>query len=408
MDESVKEIVELTAKNVANDLLTALGSATISIVNLDNSIYLGQPNQEADPMCKRIRIHVTLPNGEETWLRGSSISEAFTNGLERCMRLAQKDSKTKTLEEFVNDVYLKSFVDGLAPTTLEQYTLSLNRYILPYLGSKRLDEITVMDIQNLYNTLANKDLSGLRSSLNKKSIERVSGLLGRIFHIAIDMGLIDESPIKKTLLRNNGKQASHHKAIEREDMDKIKRGIPSLDNERERLYMGLLAYAGMRPEEILGMKWECVHLDEGYCDMIRTVTFPDKSAPCVRDCGKTESSIRSVVLPQAAIAVLKEAPCKEGYVVHGDTKDKPVSYSTYQRTYRGAFKNLGVNGKCCSYDFRTTYGTELCEAGLTTKQVADMMGHANTRMVETVYAKARHSGVMKNKNLLDRMNEMYN
>ena len=35
------------------------------------------------------------------------------------------------------------------------------------------------------------------------------------------------------------------------------------------------------------------------------------------------------------------------------------------------------------------------EMGKISAEVADMMGHADTRMVERVYARTRHEGVMK-------------
>ena len=64
-------------------------------------------------------------------------------------------------------------------------------------------------------------------------------------------------------------------------------------------------------------------------------------------------------------------------------------------------------GKFSSYDFHTTYATELCEAGLTTKQVGDLMGHADTRMVETVYARSREASVMQHLDFLNKLNSVY-
>ena len=190
-------------------------------------------------------------------------------------------------------------------------------------------------------------------------------------------------------------------------MDKVKRGIPALEDERQRVYMALLAYAGMRSEEILGLGWQSVFLEEGFCKMVRTVTYPNKSECVVRNCGKTELSVRTVALPDPVISVLQQAKRGTGYVLHGNSEDKPLCYSTYQCTYQAAFKAPGIAGKCCNYDFRSTYGTELCEAGLTTKQVADRMGHSTTRMVETVYARTRHASVMRQRERLNLLNQAY-
>ena len=82
-----------------------------------------------------------------------------------------------------------------------------------------------------------------------------------------------------------------------------------------------------------------------------------------------------------------------------------MSYSTQKRTFHQAIECLGFKGVCTSYDFRTTYATELCEAGLTSKQVADKMGHKDTRMVDRMYARTRHESVMVNAEVLDKLNE---
>ena len=48
-----------------------------------------------------------------------------------------------------------------------------------------------------------------------------------------------------------------------------------------------------------------------------------------------------------------------------------------------------------------------CESGISAKQVADLLGHADTRMVETVYARRRHSGVMKHSDLINQLNSSF-
>ena len=50
------------------------------------------------------------------------------------------------------------------------------------------------------------------------------------------------------------------------------------------------------------------------------------------------------------------------------------------------------------------YIEELKESGLSSAIVADLMGHADTRMVETVYARTRHEGVMKQLEAVEAIN----
>lgn len=87
---------------------------------------------------------------------------------------------------------------------------------------------------------------GRKKNLNAKSIERIAGLAGRIFKVAVEMKIIEESPFKHSLLRIHAEQAGHHKAIADAQIAHVRCAIPGLKNPDERLYMGLLAYTGMR------------------------------------------------------------------------------------------------------------------------------------------------------------------
>ena len=61
----------------------------------------------------------------------------------------------------------------------------------------------------------------------------------------------------------------------------------------------------------------------------------------------------------------------------------------------GALKTL-ESEEYADYGFRSAFGAQLKEIGLTPVQVADVTGDADTRMAGTVYAPARHEGIMKN------------
>ena len=69
-------------------------------------------------------------------------------------------------------------------------------------------------------------------------------------------------------------------------------------------------------------------------------------------------------------------------------------------------KNLGIQGYT-NHDFRTTFATQLCEIGVSSKKCAGLMGYADTRMVKTRYANERHEGTMQRLNDLEVINSKY-
>lgn len=174
------------------------------------------------------------------------------------------------------------------------------------------------------------------------------------------MKLIDDTPFKSTLLRVRSHRGGHHKALPDAEVSRIKREIPALQDTRQRLYMALLVYTGMRREEVLGLGWENIHLDENYGEVKRVVVFPNNAKAVVKDSPKTETSERTFIIPAALKQILLPHQKAGGYVIHGEGEYSPVSYSTFQRTYYGAFKKLGIYGKYSNHDWRSKATNLLC------------------------------------------------
>ena len=340
-------------------------------------------------------------------MRGTNKKDTDAKFCEFLIEFNENRHDTPTLKDFVENTYRKTFLPKLAPTTQNTYSFFLDRYLLPYLGEKEMGKITVEEIQQMFDWLAKPDPESGRKALVHKTIERVSGIGRRIFRIAREMKVVEDTPFKMALLTIEGEESGHHTALPDIIVDRVKNAIPAIENEQQRLYMGLLAYTGMRREEIAGMRWENIHIEKGYGEVRRVVVYPDGKKAILREKTKTKCSTRDFILPDALIEIL--TPCKKesGFVIHGRDEEEPAPFSTIRRVYRGAFKALGLLGVYDNHDWRATFGTQLKEAGLSSAQVADLLGHADTRMVETTYALTRHAGIMKQKQVLNSLNQRY-
>ena len=349
----------------------------------------------------------TDENGEMQTIRLRGKNKRETDArFQEFLCQAKPPREYPTLREFVDNTYRKSFIDGLEAMTKSNYERYLKSYILPFMGDMKMNEITLRTIQDFYDWLANGKSNGFRCDIVEKTIDRVGGLLKRMLTVAVEMKIIDDSPFKTKLLRNNGKPSGHHKALPDSEVDRVKKSLTSLEDERQRLYMGFLVYTGLRREEVLGLEWENINLEDRYGVVQRVIVFPDNKVPVIKEYPKTEYSSRTFIIPQPLMDLLLPIIDKTGFIIHGRDAKSPVSFSTFQRTYRSAFKALGIQ-EYNNHDWRTTFGTQLKESGMTSAQVADMMGHADTRMVETVYARARHEGIMKYKDTVDKLNTGY-
>ena len=309
------------------------------------------------------------------------------------------EKKVPTVRAFIKKIYTPVFIDRLAPTTRENYRQMIELNIVHFMGDRKLNEVNVATVQQFYDWMAKAQQHGRQKNLNEKSIARVGGLAGRIFRVAKDVGLIEETPFKNTLISIRAEKAGHHTPFTDEEVEWIKKGIPHLENRDEKIFMAFLVYTGMRPEEIRGIRWEDIHLDRSYGEVKCAVTYPTNNHPHIGK-PKTEHSERIILLTSTMQEILRPYERAEGFVCGGE---EPWCYSRARRTYRNAFRHLGITGHC-PYDFRTTFATQLKESGMNSCAIADLMGHADTRMVETVYARTRKEGVMKHLAALEARN----
>lgn len=393
---------------VASAVSTALASLNLDNFKSSNADCsdLVAPEGEKNMASKIRKTYFYTQDGEEKNIRlcGASEQELDKKFQEFLVTLSKTpvcESDAVTLAEFIKNDYEPVFLPGLKPTTRNNYQNYINRYIIPFLGGYRMNEINVKHVQMFMNQMAEGKKYGLEQNLCEKTITRVCGLCSRIFRIAVEMKAVDDIPFKSALLVNNGKESGHHQALPDEELLRIKTAIPALPKPVQRLYMGLLVYTGMRREEILGLRWEDINLEQRYATVARAVTYPDNNQPHI-DTPKSKTSYRTVLLAQPLCNILKDNRQSRGFIFGNEA---PLCYVTYQRLRRGCFKELNIVGYN-NHDFRATFGTQLKENGLTSAQVADLMGHADTRMVETVYARTRHDGVMKSMGTIDLLNNL--
>lgn len=312
-----------------------------------------------------------------------------------------------TLRQFIDRVYRPRFMATLEPTTADSYEQFIKLNILPFMGDMPMNEVDVSIVQEFMQWMATAKHRGRKKNLNKATINRVCGLLNRMYKIAQAMKLVEDNPVKLQLLRNPGEEAGHHTAASDADVDMVKQRIPSLENEQQRLFAALLVYTGMRKEEVLGLKWSNIHLQERYGEVVQAVTYAGSKKETHIKQPKTAASERVFVIPTALADILKGCQQHDGYIIHGRSLDTPACYSTQKRLYEAAFEELGIKGKYSSHDWRSTFGTQLRESGMSSGNVASLLGHADTRMVETVYARTRRDSVLKQREAIETLNKNY-
>lgn len=265
----------------------------------------------------------------------------------------------------------------------------------------------------------------VRASKKSESVyHSVQTLYKSIFKAAVESHIISESPCAN-LSAKGGKKAQDKDALTDEQaamlLDAVK-GLPPY------VFIMIGLYAGLRREEILGLKWDCVHLDgKAPYLSVRRAWHTEHNRPIILTDLKTNAAKRDVPLPPQLAECLKEAKknSKSDYVVANSDGD-PLSYSQFKRLWQYVTTRSTqeryyiryVNGqkvrhkvkpvlgekaahnshvvysmdfKVTPHQLRHTYITNLIYASVDPKTVQYLAGHENIKITMDIYAKVKYN-----------------
>lgn len=138
-------------------------------------------------------------------------------------------------------------------------------------------------------------------------------------------------------------------------------------------YLSIMLYAGLRREELLGLRWEDVDFNTGFLHIKRAVTYPS-SKPMIGP-PKTKSSERMVAMPDELIDVLRPHRQFIGYLISNEN-DEPLS-DYKSKKLRKASRTYSGLPKLDARELRHSYASMLHAAGVERNLIGTSMGHTN-------------------------------
>ncbi len=152
-------------------------------------------------------------------------------------------------------------------------------------------------------------------------------------------------------------------------------------------YFQFAFYTGMSPEEIIALQWGDYDNNTQQMHVQRVRTFKGSE----REGSKTHTT-RDVDLVAPAIEALKAMRAvtfmKSDYIFENPATNRPWHDERLQRDswWKPTLKRLGIRARR-AYATRHTYATGALMAGVNPAYIAAQLGHANTQMLFTKYAK---------------------
>jgi len=201
------------------------------------------------------------------------------------------------------DLYMRDHVElSCKPSTREWYG-ECGKRILAVFGYMKASVIKPTQISNFFANLRDKDIeiAGLPGGLADESIRHHYRALRAVFNFGVKYKILKENPISCiTMPKAKKKQI---RPLYDTELPKV---LNALANEplKWQALCSLALTTGMRREELLGLKWSDIDMDNCELSIRRAIQQTEKEGLLIDDT-KTESSKRKIAVPEKIISILE-------------------------------------------------------------------------------------------------------
>jgi integrase len=306
--------------------------------------------------------------------RDAELFEADITRRKRLGQLAQIDAGRQTVSEFAREWWRIHAEPNLATRTRETYAVVFDKHILPRVGGLALRDVTPAVVAELG---ADMQAAGVGPAATRKALMVLQG----IFSCAVSWGHVQSNPVvgvrKPSAKRQRAVTPPSPAVVERMRSELLAAG-----QLRDATLVSVLAYAGLRPQEALGLPWSNVRgrtllIDRAQSDggLKDTKTGGTRSvrllAPLVADLAAWRLASGPL------IAEAQVFPTRDG----GLWRDHDWA-NWRRRVFDPLAANVGVSGMR-PYDLRHAFCSLLISEGMSVVEVARQAGHAPTMTLAT-------------------------
>lgn len=287
--------------------------------------------------------------------KAKSLSATVASGMD-----PRQEKKEKIIEEKQSMLFCEFFEVFKTKYVIVEYkdkgrnNLSLAKlHILPHFGQKRLEEISAKDIRQFLDSLTH-----ITTTAN-----RCFALLSMAFAKAEDWEYLPPRTNPCTGVRKH-KENKKQRFLSHTELKKLEESLLQQKNQQKASYCTvnailLILYTGCRKREILDLKWENVHLKDGY------IHLPDTKA------GETARPLN-----QKALELLSSMTPQEGnpYVFYGKLPGKPLAEI---KTAWGKVLKRAEIKEFRIHDLRHSFASLYLSQGVDLYTVSKLLGHKN-------------------------------
>ena len=286
---------------------------------------------------------------------------------------ASAPSPSTSWGEFVNQTYLPFYSRKWKLSTKMTNEDRLRVHLIPLYEQRTLGSFSRDELQDLLDAKA-------QAGLSYSVVAHLRWDLRQVFRMAVQEGHLLRNPAELLFIPRDAKRPEHTVMTLKE----VQICFAALE-PRERLVAKLAILAGLRPGEIMGLKWG--HLSETHAD-IRQRVYRGKI-----DTPKTDRSLRKAALANGVLEDIREwktlsrATGDDAWVFASETGKTPLSRDNLWRRHIGPQLETAGLGFVDFHVMRRTHSTLMNEIHDDPKLVADQLGHT-VDVNQNVYTRA--------------------
>ena len=276
----------------------------------------------------------------------------------------------------------------LEPMTVKGYEEHVDLHIVPFIGARKLSEITVPAVNAFADQLREKGRSA-------EMIKRVVRSLGSIFKEARRRGLANTSPTSGIELDLPDREDPRPVIPSKAELQ----AIISAAAGRWRPVILVAIFCGLRASELRGLRWADVDFEAKQLNLTQRADASHRIGKL-----KSRAAYRSIPCPPIVINTLREwkLVCPKRDTGKKDTAGKPVEVlelafpnglgkveshsNVLERGLEPILKAAGIDkGKYGMHSLRHACASLWIENGHNPKQIQRLMGHSSIKVTFDVY-----------------------
>lgn len=281
-----------------------------------------------------------------------------------------------TLSAFY-ELYCRDMEKKLRNTTKVNKANMIETKILPYLGEKKLAEITPLDILNWQNAIQDERTS---NSLHYRDsyLRSISNQLSAMLNHAVRYCNLPSNPMSK-VERMGSKRTEEMKFWTKDEDKAFSREI--MDKDASFLLFELLYWLGVRSGEALALMPQDFDFKRNRVSI--TKTYVRLNGKDVFNPPKSRKSERTIVMPQFLADEVQDYLIAHPFIKPDDMLTNATKNYLTHEMERGC-KAAGVK-RIRIHDLRHRHASLLIEMGFSALAIADRLGHEITE-VTMMYA----------------------